>query len=197
MANGKEYPIDLIIWGTGYGSPLTDSLAGKAEMNVIGKDGVDMDALFKEGEVHTLHGIMTNSFPNIFSLGLSQAGLGINQTQRLDDMSRYVANTINRAREQVNSERVVIEPTKKACDQWGDEILSQAYLLAGFGACTPGYFTMEGDIERVTPERALKIGRSTVYGRGYNQYAKIIEDWQKQGSLEGLEVKVAWKLPNI
>lgn len=191
VANGKEYPVDLIIWGTGYGSPLTDSLAGKAEMTVIGKNGADMDKLFKEGEVHTLHGIFTNNFPNIFSLGLSQAGLGINQTQRLDDMSKHVAYTICEARKKAGSDKVVIEADRAATDKWADEILSHAYLLSGFGQCTPGYFTLEGDIERVSPEQAVKIGKSTVYGRGYTRYAQILKEWEQQGGLQGLDVAAA------
>lgn len=191
VANGKEYPVNIVIWGTGYGSPLTDSLAGKAEMTVIGKDGADMDKLFKNGDVHTLHGIMTNSFPNVFSLGLSQAGLGINQTQRLDDMSKHVAYTINEARRKAGSDKVIIEANKSACDKWADEILSHSYLLAGFGQCTPGYFTLEGDIERISPEQAIKVGKSTIYGRGYTRYAEIIKNWEKQGGLEGLDVAAA------
>lgn len=191
VANGKEYPVDIVIWGTGYGSPLTDSLAGKAEMTVTGKGGADMDKLFKEGDVHTLHGISSNNFPNVFLLGLSQAGLGINQTQRLDDMSKHVAYTICEARKQAGSDRVIIEANRAACDAWANEILSHAYLLSGFGQCTPGYFTLEGDIERISPEQAIKVGKSTVYGRGYTRYAQIIKDWEKQGGLRGLDVTAA------
>lgn len=191
VANGMEYPVDVAIWGTGYGSPLTDSLAGKAEMTVIGRNGADMDKLFKDGEVHTLHGIFTNDFPNVFSLGLAQAGLGVNQTQRLDDMSKHVAYTIAQACKQADSNKVIIEADRAATDKWADEISSHAYLLSGFGACTPGYFTLEGDMERMPAEKAAKMSKSTVHGRGYTRYAEILKDWRQQGGLQGLSVQAA------
>lgn len=58
VANGQEYPVDVIVWSTGYGNPLTESLAGKAEMAVKGKDGQDMEALSKQMDLQTQHGIL-------------------------------------------------------------------------------------------------------------------------------------------
>jgi hypothetical protein len=188
VANGKEYPVDIIIWGTGYGSPVSDSLAGKAEMNVVGKDGKDMEKVFKQGDWASLHGIIGHGYPNLFSLGLSQAGVGVNQTQRLDAMSAHVAYTISEARQRGGQEKVTIEPTEEVCKQWGDRIASNAYLLANMGGCTPSYFTAEAEIERHTPEQQAKSARSTLFGQGYAAYSKIIEDWRKAGNLDGLVI---------
>lgn len=191
VANGKEYPVDIIIWSTGYGSPVTDSLAGKAEMKVVGKDGKDMEGVFKQGEWSSLHGIIAHNYPNMFSLGLSQAGVGVNQSQRLDAMSAHVAYTIAEARKRVGKDKVIVEPTEEASKQWGDLVASNAYLLANMGGCTPSYFTSEAEIERHTPEQQAKSARSTLFGQGYAKYSEIIADWQKSGNLDGLVVSAA------
>lgn len=191
VAGGNEYPVDIIIWSTGYGSPVTESLAGKAEMNVVGRKGEDYEKTFKQGDWLSLHGISSHGFPNLFSLGLSQAGVGVNQTQRLDAQAANVAYTIAEARSRVGVDKVVIEPTEAVCKEWGDRVAANAYLLANMGGCTPSYFTSEAEIERHTPEQQAKSARSTLFGQGYAAYSKIIEDWQKAGKLEGLEITAA------
>ena len=190
MANGKEYPVDLIVWGTGYGSPF-GSMADKASLEVVGKDSLNFDKRFNEGDLMTLHGLIAHKFPNLFSLGLSQAGVGVNQTQRMDMQSAHIAYTISEAERKSGSNKVVIEPTEAVSEQWGDEIASKAFLLASMGGCTPSYFTQEAAIEKHTPEQQMKSARSAIYGRGYATYAKILSDWRAKGNLEGLDVTAA------
>lgn len=96
IANNKEYPVDIIIWGTGYGSPF-GSMAGKAAIDVIGRDGLNLDMRFNDGDLMTLNGIIPHNFPNLFSIGLTQAGVGVNQTQRMDEQSSHIAYTIAEA----------------------------------------------------------------------------------------------------
>lgn len=191
VAGGKEYPVDIIIWSTGYGSPVTESLAGKAEMKVVGSKDSDLEETFKQGDWLSLHGISSHGYPNLFSLGLSQAGVGVNQTQRLDAQAANVAYTIVEARNKVGGDKVVIEPTEEVCKGWGDQVAANAYLLANMGGCTPSYFTSEAEIERHTPEQQAKSARSTLFGQGYAMYSKILEDWQRTGRLEGLQVTAA------
>jgi hypothetical protein len=190
VANGKEYPVDIIIWGTGYGSPF-GSMAEKAAMDVVGKNGRNFDKRFNEGDLMTLHGIIPHDFPNLFSLGLSQAGVGVNQTQRMDEQSKHIAYTITEAEKRTGSKNVIIEPTQEVCDQWGDEIASKAFLLASMGGCTPSYFTQEAAIDKHTPEQQAKAARSAIYGRGYAAYSKILREWRADGGLKGLEVSTA------
>jgi hypothetical protein len=183
--------VDIIIWGTGYGSPF-GSMAEKAAMDVIGRDGLNFDQRFNEGDLMTLHGIIPHNFPNMFSLGLSQAGVGVNQTQRMDEQSTHVAYTIAEAeRKSGGGKKVVIEPTEAVCEQWGDQVASKAYLLATMGGCTPSYFTQEAAIEKHSIEQQMKSARSAIYGQGYAAYAKILHDWRAKGDLEGLEVTAA------
>ena len=157
-------------------------------MDVIGKNSLNFDKRFNEGDLMTLHGIIPHNFPNLFSLGLSQAGVGVNQTQRMDGQSRHVAYTIAEAEGKSCGKKVVIEPTEAVCEQWGDQVASKAYLLASMGGCTPSYFTQEAAIERHSTEQQMKSARSAIYGQGYATYAKILHDWRAKGALEGLEV---------
>lgn len=147
-----------------------------------------METLFKQGDWKSLHGIIGHNFPNLFSLGLSQAGVGVNQNQRLDAMSVHVAHTISQAQSKAGSAKVIIEPTEAACDQWGDKIAANSYLLAPMSGCLPSYFNQEGDVGRLPAEALAKVARNTIWGKGFTEYSRILENWQADGNLEGLEV---------
>ena len=186
---GREYPVDLVVWGTGYGNPLTESLAGKAEMTIKGKNGADMEALSKTMDLQTLHGCMSHSFPNLFLLGLAQAGVGVNQVQRVEAQATHNANIVAQAEGKAgNGNKPIIEPTEEACKAWGDELASCAHLTSGILSCLPGYFTLEGDAARIPQEALGKMARSGLYGQGYLAYARILDEWRAKGDLEGLHV---------
>lgn len=71
---GKEYDFDLIVWGTGFRSPALGTAAGKADMDVVGRDGKSMEQVNNEGGLLTLHGVASHGFPNVFWSGPLQAG---------------------------------------------------------------------------------------------------------------------------
>ena len=186
---GKEYEADVIVWGTGYGNPLTESLAGKADMNIIGKDGEDMEGLSKKMDLLTLHGCTSHNYPNLFLLSLAQAGVGVNQVQRIEAQAEHNANIVAEAQRKVGEgKKPIIEPTEEACKAWGDELASSAHLTSGVLSCLPGYFTLEGDAERIPKEALGKMARSGLYGQGYLAYASILDDWRAKGDLEGIQV---------
>ena len=54
-------------------------------------------------------------------------------------------------------------------------------------ACTPGYFTLEGDVPNLPQEVLVKLGRNGLYGQGYLKYARILDEWRENGKLEGLK----------
>ncbi|CAL3966889.1 unnamed protein product [Diplocarpon coronariae] len=229
---GKEYPIDVIIWSTGYGSPLTESLAGKAGITVIGKDGINMEESFKEGKLTTLHGLIARNFPNLFYPGFSQvgagfssassnlipqtgfetialgdmqpetlnfqnigliplkAGVGVNQTQRLDEQGLNIAFTIREAERQTG-QKAVIEPTNGACEDWASQTAAKAHLLYTMRGCTPSYFNAEGATDKMTPEQQAGAARLAIWGQGYLSYAKILGDWRARGKLDDFEISPA------
>ena len=200
--NGKTYPVDVLVWSTGYGSPLTESLAGKAEMAVTGKDGQDMEELNKTMDLKTLHGCANLGFPNLFTTPLGQAGVGVNQVHRLEEQCIHIGYIIAEAERRAASggagssssggqSKVIIEPTEQACDKWGDELASAAHLTAAILQCTPGYFTFEGDAAHLPAEAMPKMARVGLYGQGYLKYAKTLGEWRKADQLEGLNVASA------
>ena len=64
VVNGKEYPLDILIFSTGFRSPAIGSPAFRAGMKITGRNGRDMDAKWQEN-VATLHGVLTHDFPNL------------------------------------------------------------------------------------------------------------------------------------
>ena len=192
FVNGTEYPVDVIIWSTGYGNPLTESLAGKADMKVKGREGQDMEELSKNLAFATLHGCLSYGFPNIFFTALNQAGCGVNQVQRLERQSEHIGYIIAEAEKRLNGKKkLIIEASNEACQKWGDEIASAAHLTAGMLACTPGYFTLEGDASYIPPEILTKVARTGIYGQGYLKYVRILDAWEADGNLNGIVVTSA------
>ena len=140
----------------------------------------------------TLHGCICNNFPNLFTLSLAQAGVGVNQVQRIEEQSMHIAYIIAEAEQKAGeAKKAIIEPTTEACQKWGDELASYAHLTAGILACTPGYFTLEGDAEHIPQEALGKMARTGLYGKGYRAYARILDEWRAGGELKGIEVKAA------
>ncbi|KAK0103953.1 hypothetical protein ONS96_005059 [Cadophora gregata f. sp. sojae] len=196
--NGKEYPIDILIWSTGYGNPLNQSLAGKADMAVLGKNGLDMETQFKTGQLFTLHGLIAINFPNLFVTGFSQAGVGVNQTQRLDEQSLHIAYTIRQAEKKLagrsssgrgSGNKAVVEPSEEACEEWAGRTASKAHMLGAMAGCTPSYFNAEGEVDKMTDEQRMGAAKLTIWGQGYLAYARILKEWRDKGGLDGLVVE--------
>lgn len=191
----KEYPVDVIIWSTGYGSPLTESLAGKAGITVTGKNGQNMEERFKAGQLMSFHGLIAQHFPNLFYTGLLQAGVGVNQTQRLDEQSLHIAHIIREAEQKkggaapaVGGGRTVIEPSETACEDWANQCASHAHKLATMGTCLPSYLNNEGETQRMSEEEQAAAARGAIWGQGFLDYARVLREWRESGRLEGLEV---------
>src|SRR3546814_11017016 len=69
--DGVEYPVDCIIFATGFESGT--NYARRAAMEVRGRDGKRMPDHFVTG-MRTFHGISHDAFPHFFMLGLHQNG---------------------------------------------------------------------------------------------------------------------------
>lgn len=70
MANGKEYPIDTIIWATGYRSPSQGF-----PMPLKGLSGIDLNQYWQNG-VKAYKGVIIAGFPNLFTLMGPNTGPG-------------------------------------------------------------------------------------------------------------------------
>ncbi|CAG7980374.1 unnamed protein product [Penicillium nalgiovense] len=146
-AEGQEYDLDAIIFGTGY------SLRGSADrgdLTVTGRSNRTLQKKWQKG-LTSLHGVMTNGFPNLFFPGPYQTGASANQFYVLDQLAVYVAHIISEAGKLTSKRNpsvtvagFTIEPSSRSEGEWTVKVLMRARALGGILNCTPGYFNREG-----------------------------------------------------
>ncbi|KAI0753127.1 flavin-binding monooxygenase-like family protein [Daedaleopsis nitida] len=196
VANGTEYPVDVLVLATGYVSPGTGSgsPAAGACIDLLGRGGRSMDAKWVEEGAGTLHGMATNGFPNLFFPGPSQAAVTANFTFALDTMARHVAQVVAEAASRAEdgwSNRLTVEVTKEAEEAWSLQTLMRAGWFAAIPGCTPGYINNEGERDQVQDTvQQMKAARAAPWGEGIRAFTEVIDAWRKEGGLKGLDISV-------
>jgi cation diffusion facilitator CzcD-associated flavoprotein CzcO len=189
---GKEYPLDLLIWSTGFRAPATGSPAFSAGTTVTGRNGLSMDEKWKN-DVGTLHGVVSRDFPNLFWPGPWQAAASANFASVLDLLTTHVAHMVAEAEKYAAKTkpgaRYSIEPSKEAEQNWSLQVMMRAAAFAGTSGCTPSYLNREGAIDRLPMEERMKFAKSAIWGEGILSFTEVLEKWQAEGKLEGLEVQ--------
>lgn len=192
IANGTAYPLDFLIFSTGFRSPSVGSPAARAGVSITGRNGLSLDQKWADG-VATLHGVCSRDFPNLFWPGPLQAGASANQMFVLDTLSEHVAFIVSAAQKEAEGKKVVIEPTQAGEEEWSMRVLSMAMASAAMIGCTPGYLNIEGEADKIMgmgQEAQMKAGRGGIWGAGINNFVRVIGEWRDDGKLQGLEVKV-------
>lgn len=191
VVDGTEHELDAVILSTGYTVPVTRHSPGsRADIVVTGRDGLTMEDKWNNG-LATLHGVMTHGLPNLFFTGSSQAGACVNLTYVLDETAIHVAHILSKAMSKCSflSQKVVIEPTTQAEEDWAHQILSRAAALRGIAGCTPGYLNGYGMIPTsMTVEDQMKAARLAPWGEGIASYVVQLEAWRADGKLDGVEL---------
>jgi cyclohexanone monooxygenase len=176
VAGGKEYPLDCLIYATGF--EWLSEFAGMIGYEIHGRDGLALSERWSQG-TRTLHGMLTRGFPNLFILGLAQNGVTPNLTHLIDERAIHLAYLLKRC---LKDEIRTIEPTQQAEDKWVEEIIAQRGPRRAFlESCPPSYYNQEG---KDTPATAL----NDIYGAGSVAFFKVLEQWRAEDRLEGLEV---------
>ncbi|KAI6361805.1 hypothetical protein MCOR25_006371 [Pyricularia grisea] len=191
VVNGKEYELDIIVFGTGFRAPSKDFAEPSRMSNatITGSSGTTLRHKWLESETgpRSLHGLLTNDFPNLFLTGPLMTGSSSSVTYVFDVMARHAAHVTaeatRRAEEAGGADRLKIQPTAEAEAAWAMELAMRAAYGAPLATCTPGYVTDEGSLN-FTP----KMAGATAYAPGMNAYARVLDEWRKKGGLEGLEV---------
>ncbi|GME33155.1 phenylacetone monooxygenase [Neofusicoccum parvum] len=195
VANGTEYPVDVLVLSTGYVSPAagSGSPASRAGMKVIGRNGLSMDDKWAQQGAATLHGVATHDFPNFFFPGPSQAGVTANFTFALDTLASHVAAVLAEAERRVDQpEKMTVEVTKEAEEAWSMEIMMRAGWFATVSGCTPSYINSEGEKDRpTTMEEKMKGARGAPWGEGISSFVDVLKSWQEDGGLKGFEISAA------
>jgi cyclohexanone monooxygenase len=177
VVEGREYQLDCVIFATGF--EVGTSYSRRAGYEIVGRDAVTLSEKWRDG-LRTLHGFQTNGFPNCFFMGITQGGFTANFPHLLKEQSDHIAYMIARA---ADAKAHCIEASVAAEDRWVDTIKQMAVFSQGFlEQCTPGYYNNEGK----PAQSGSLLGDQ--YGGGPEAFFQILEDWRKEGNLEGLEI---------
>ena len=175
VANGKEYPVDCIIFATGF--EVGTDYTRRAGYDVFGKDNLSLSQKWSDG-MRTLHGIHTHGFPNLFIISNSQSGFTTNFPHSMDETACHIGYILNRCLEENIS---TVEVSESAEDAWVEEIIAVSRYNEEFQAmCTPGYYNNEG-------QPNPKSVQNGPYGKGSRPYFKITKAWRDEGTMQGLD----------
>jgi len=178
VANGVEYPVDCIIFATGF--EVGTAWTRRAGYEIVGLDGVTLSDYWKNG-MKTYHGFSSHGFPNCFILGASQNGQSVNLTSVLDDQAQHIGYII---RQVIDRGLRYTQPTREAEAEWVAEIKRLAVVATRFLTnCTPGYYNNEGHFAEV--QEGFMSG---AYTPGINAFNALMAKWREKGDLEGLEL---------
>jgi cyclohexanone monooxygenase len=176
VANGQEYPIDLLVFASGF--EVTTDLDHRLGFDPVGRGGVSMGKRWQDG-AHTLHGVLSAEFPNMMMISLVQAGFGTNFLHFLSKSAQHVSWLIATCEERGVA---TIEATPEAEEAWLGVLLEVATLIGDYSQnCTPGYYNAEqGD----DPKKA----RNLVYTGSLLDYAAHLERWRDEPGFPGAKV---------
>ena len=174
VANGIEYPVDCLIFATGF--EVGTAYERRAGTEIHGRDGRTLQQKWAEG-CRTLHGMTVNGFPNMLLMSHIQSAFTANYPHALAEQARHAAFLVAEALKRGATE---VEPTPEAEAAWAAEIAEAALDMRAFQeACTPGYYNNEGQ-----PNALLQSFGS--YGRGSMAFFDLTRRWREAGDFAGL-----------
>jgi cation diffusion facilitator CzcD-associated flavoprotein CzcO len=177
VANGKEYPVDCIIFATGF--EVGTEYTRRAGYDVIGKDNLSLTEKWADG-MRSLHGVHTHGFPNLFIISNSQSGFTTNFPHSMDETAAHIGYILDRCFEEGIT---TVEATQAAEAAWVEQIIAVSRFNEEFQvSCTPGYFNNEG-------QPNPKSVQNGPYGKGSRPYFKITKAWRDEGTMQGLDRK--------
>ena len=174
--DSEEYPVDCIIFATGF--EVGTDYSRRCGYEIVGVDGLTVSEKWQD-RLATFHGLHARGFPNSFFFGPMQSGFTATFTFALDENAIHTAYII----EQLQQRQVTrVEASEAAEQDWVDTVIRKARLTEDFQkSCTPGYYNNEGHVQ-FKPE-------NTFYGGGPIEFFGITKKWRKRGKLEGLELQ--------
>ena len=182
VVDGREYEVDLLVYGTGFEPELTPVFR-RAGHVVVGRGGVTLAEKWGDGAA-SLFGIMTRDFPNLFIMPApgQQAVVTVNYTQLAVLGAEFVAGTVDLLRRRGVE---VFDVGAEAEADWTRRIVdSFVDGSAVMSACTPSRINNEGHPELMNP-------RNGNFGRGLGDwfaYRDLLRGWLADGTCEGLEL---------
>ena len=180
VANGVEYPVDCIIFATGF--EITTGARRPLPFEIRGENGETLVDHWSEG-LSTFHGHSMHGFPNWFFLGSRQNGLSANYTPMFAEQARHLAYIIKEVR---TRGAATVQPSAEAEMEWVRTIRSLGGMMIQMvEVCTPGYYNKEGHIDQTGGGGR---GLAEIYAPRLNQFNALLEEWRAEGRLAGLEL---------
>jgi cation diffusion facilitator CzcD-associated flavoprotein CzcO len=174
IVNGVEYPVDLLIFASGF--EVTTDYTHRLGFDPKGRDGVSLSKAWAEGPA-TLHGVLSNGFPNMFMISTVQGAQATNFVHSISETAQHVAFLIEQC---VKGNYATIEPETSAQENWFETLFAQLWGIARYNAtCTPGYLNSEGGGD-------MRSARAIAWMTSVLGFAEYVENWRKQGDLAGL-----------
>jgi len=175
VANGVEYSLDCLILSTGFEQASSYDL--RLAVDVFGRDGESLYDHWAKG-MRTLHGHSVHGFPNWFFIGASQVGVTFNFVAVVEPVAEHVAYIIAESKRRGVE---TVEATAAAEEEWVEEVKKNTLNLDFLDACTPGYYNNEGKFREAT----ATFWGDWYYGGLFN-FIDMLEDWRKDGNIEGM-----------
>lgn len=169
VIQGVEYPVDVIIFATGY--ELNVDPATRAGVDIRGRGGMPLGEYWSDG-LRTLHGWVSRGFPNLLHMGVTQNAHGVNFTHILEEQAEHLSVVVAEAEKRGD---VLLEPTQEAEDKWVTFVHERRIDSYSFNAeCTPGYYNAEGKPKKVTEW----------FDGGPVEFRTLLQEWRESGGFD-------------
>jgi cation diffusion facilitator CzcD-associated flavoprotein CzcO len=159
---GREYPLDLLIYATGFEVQVTGIYN-----DIRGENGLGLNEKYAEG-MRTVLGIHSAGYPNLFIMGGYQASFQFNLTFMLQTQGAHIAECIRYAREHGYT---TIDAAPETEEWWVQEVIRHRGKTNRNMECTPGYYNFEGESNR---------RQDGNYNGGMLQYCTHMAEVQKE-----------------
>jgi cyclohexanone monooxygenase len=186
VANGQEYPLDCIIYSTGF--EVGTSYTRRSNFEITGRNNLTLTQHWSE-KSRTYQGFYTHNFPNMFIISTLHSGYAANFVHMLTRQGKHIAAIIKSCKEQGIA---TLECTAEAEEEWTQGIIKGQWRSSSYQKeCTPGYYNLEGSIND-----SDKLRSRGNYGLGPLAFCKLMDEWKEKGDFEGLVVgkdEKAWE----
>lgn len=183
VVNGREYPVDCIVYATGFEGEVTPFYR-RAGHEIVGRDGIVLAEKWADGP-RTLFGMMSRGFPNMFisPCPFQQSVVTANFTLATTEFAAQVAAIVER----LEQDGVAAFDVSEAAEaDWCEQILAtRVDPTPVMAICTPSRMNNEGDPASISP-------LASNYGPGMGDFfgfKQVVADWWARGDLEGLELE--------
>ncbi|HEX3996661.1 MAG TPA: NAD(P)/FAD-dependent oxidoreductase [Acetobacteraceae bacterium] len=158
---GREYPVDVLIYATGFEVQVTGIYN-----DIRGENGLSLNDKYADG-MRTVLGIHSAGYPNLFIMGGYQASFQFNLTFMLQTQGQHIAECIKYVRD---SNHATIDASQETEEWWVQEVIRHRGKTNRNAECTPGYYNFEGESNR---------RQDGNYNGGMKQYCEHMADVQK------------------